>query len=337
MKVDELRVKLYQLKQDEVIRLAVEFYKLVPKAKKEEYNLDALVLAPEGKPTKPSAIDTLVSFESMAIEVHTFMEHAKNQYYVYPNKVIAKNERPNWRFKVKGWYKEVTNPKTQGFEMGKKAEICLNLYNLLCEACGSEYFSSDDPFNSVGVDQLVFFRSVLQLIDQTEDKISLVHRGLEMAIHNSSGPNTLTSSVMQEFVTFLGDESLTYEALEKVEKKIEGNKAPPPPHSKKPYYEDFSVTYRRETLTNHLAEMGFRLYASLLEYEKAIAFYNQHAIQQDSEIKLYILIRLLFENRQKIHIQSVLEAAAATGMRLRPALTKLLATIQKKDELPPFM
>jgi hypothetical protein len=337
MKVDELRVKLYQLKQDEVIRLAVEFYKLVPKAKKEEYNLDGLVNAPEVKTAKPAVIDLLVSFEDMATEVETFIEHAKNQNYLFPNKVIAKKDRPNWRFKVKGWYKDVTNPKTFGFDMGRKAEIGVNLYDLLCEACHYQYFSSDDPFNSVGVEQTVFFRSVLQLIDQTEGKLSVLNRGLEMAIHNATGPNTMPSSLMQEFVTFLEDESLRYDALEKVEKKIAANQATAPtPNPKKPYSEDFSVTYRRNAITNHLAEMGFRLYASLLQYEKAIVFYNKYAIQNDSEIKLYILIRLLFERKQKTHIQSVLEAAAASGERIRASLTKLLATIHTKNELPEY-
>ena len=166
MKVDELRVKLYKMKQDEVIRLAIEFYKLVPKAKKEESNLDGLINTPEVKKAKPTAIESLVSFEDMAEEVNTFVENAKNQHYLFPNKIISKKERPTWRFKVKAWYKEVTNPKTHGYEMGKKAEICANLYNLLCASCHYQYFSSEDSFNSVGVEQPAFFRSVLQLIDQ---------------------------------------------------------------------------------------------------------------------------------------------------------------------------
>jgi hypothetical protein len=335
MKVDELRVKLYKLKQDEVIHLAVEFYKLVPKAKKEMYNLDSLVDTPEVKTAKPAATAAVVSFEDMASEVNTFIGNAKNQHYLYPNKIIAKKDRATWRFKVKAWYKEVTNPKTVGLDMNKKAEICANLYNLLCEACYYEYFSADDVFNSVAVEQPVFFQSALQLIDQTEGKVSLLNRGLDMAINNPTSPNSLHSYMLQEFVNLLDSEPIKYDAIDKVEKMIATNKAPTPvTNAKKPYQEDFSAKYRREEKINRLAEMGFRIYSSLFQYEEAIVFYNKHAVQRDEEVKLYILIGLLFGNQQKTHIQTVLEAAATSGMKLRSSLTKLLATIQKHNELP---
>ncbi len=338
MKVDELRVKLYKLKQDEVIRLAIEFYKLVPKAKKEMYNLDGLIDTPEVKTAKPAAIENRVSFEDMALEVNTFIGNAKNQHYLYPNKIIAKKDRATWRFKVKAWYKEVTNPKTVGLDMNKKAEICANLYNLLCEACYCEYFSADDVFNSVAVEQADFFRSALQLIDQTEGRVSLLNRGLDMAINNPTSPNNLHSYMLREFVNILDAEPIKYDAIDKVEKMIEANQ----PrilvtNSKKPFQEDFSTKCRREEKTNRLAEMGFRIYSSLFQYEEAIVFYNKYAVRSDEEYKLYMLIGLLFENQQKAHIQSVLEAAAASGVKLRSSLIKLLATIQQQNVLPKYM
>ena len=338
MKVEELRVKLYKLQQDEVIRLAVEFYKLVPKAKKEEYNLDDLINTPEVKTAKPAANENLVSFEIMVKEVNTFIDNAKNQHYLYPNKIVAKKDRATWRFKVKAWYKDVTNPKTYGYEMNKKSEICANLYNLLCESCHFQYFSSDDPFNSVGIEQTDFFRSVLQLIELTEGKISLLNRGLDMAINNETSPNTLNSYVMQEFVNILDDEQIKYDAIEKIEKMIQDNKPRIVVTTKRgAYQEDFSTKYNRERKTNNLAELGFRLHASLLEYDEAIAFYNKYAVQSNEEVKLYILIRLLFESKQKAYIQSVLESATILGIDLRASLKKLLATIQKNNVLPQYM
>jgi hypothetical protein len=338
MKVDELRVKLYKLGQDEVIRLAVEFYKLVPKAKKEENNLDELINTPEVKTAKPAAIENLISFENMAEEVNTFVENAKNQYYLFPNKIVAKKDRATWRFKVKAWYKDVTNPKTYGSDMGKKAEICANLYNLLCESCHFQYFSSDDTFNSVGIEQPVFFRSVLQLIDQTEGKISLLNRGLEMTVNNSTSPNISSSSLMLELINILNSEPLKYDAIEKIEKMIADNQAPTPAkNQKRHYYEDSTAKYYRDRKTNNLAELGFRIYTSLYQYEDAIALYNKYAIERDEEIKLYILISLLFANGQKTHIQSVLESAIASGLKPRDSLNRLLETIKKDNVLPEYM
>jgi hypothetical protein len=264
--------------------------------------------------------------------------NAKNQLYLYPNKIIAKKDRATWRFKVKAWYKEVTNPKTEGLDMLKKAEICVNLYNLLCEACHFQYFSADDVFNSVAVEQAVFFRSALQLIDQTEGKMSLLNRGLDMAINNETSMNNLPSYMFQEFISILDSEPIKYDAIDKVEKMIADNQ----PRilvttSKKPFVEDFSTKYRRERKTNNLAEMGFRIHGSLFQYEEAIEFFNKYAVERDEEVKLYILISLLFENQQKAHIKSVLESAVASGVKLRSSLTKLLATIQTQNQLPKYI
>lgn len=337
MKVDELRGKLYNLEKNDIIRLAVEFYKLVPKTKKEDYNLDELINTPEVKTAKPVAKETVISFEDMEIEVNTFIANAKEQHYLYPNKIISKKERATWRFKVKAWYKELTNPKSKGFDIAKKAKICTDLYDLLCESCHYQYFSGDDTFNSVGVPQTDFFRSVLQFIDKSEGEISLLNRGLDMALFNSTSPNTSHSWVMQEFVNALSTTQIKSDAIEKVEKMIEGNKPPIVVKTKKtPYYDEFTEKYNRERKTNHLSEMGFRLHASLFEYDEAIQFYNKYAIQNDEEVKLYILVRLLFEDKQIEFIQSVLETAKASGTKLRSSLSELLATIHKKGKLPEY-
>lgn len=95
--------------------------------------------------------------------------------------------------------------------------------------------------------------------------------------------------------------------------------------------------YRKKEKKNRLAELGFRLYASLFEYNAAIDFYNKHHFERDIEISLYILIRLLFELRQKDLIKSELEKAQKQGIKLRSSLVNLLATIENEDSLPEFM
>jgi hypothetical protein len=102
-------------------------------------------------------------------------------------------------------------------------------------------------------------------------------------------------------------------------------------------YEDSTAKYYREEKTNRMAEMGFRLFANMFEYDEAIQFYNKYAIQSDIEVKLYILIRLLFEDGQKDYIKSELEKAIKTGMGLRSSLRNLLATIEKEDALPQYI
>ncbi len=47
MKVAGLREKISKLDKEEIARLAVEFYKLIPKSKKEDYNIDELISNPK--------------------------------------------------------------------------------------------------------------------------------------------------------------------------------------------------------------------------------------------------------------------------------------------------
>lgn len=134
MKVDELRAKLFNLEKPEIIKLAVEFYKLVPKTKKEGNDLDALINAPTDKPVKPKNTEGVRTLDNIEAEINTFIVNAKEQHYYLPNKVISKQERATWRFKVKAWYKELTNPKNMGFNRVQQVDVLTNLYNLLCES-----------------------------------------------------------------------------------------------------------------------------------------------------------------------------------------------------------
>jgi hypothetical protein len=333
MKVDELRVKLLKLDQKDLIRVAVEFYKLIPKSKKEDNNLDALIDAPEVAIAKPAAVAMYRSMDAIEAEVNTFITHAREQNYLMPNRIIVKKERSTWRFKVKAWYKEIVSTKNASVDIVKQAEVLSNLYQLLCDSCRYQYFSSDDPFSSVGITQTDFYRSVLQLIDKAQGKVGVVNRGIGLIINNTVSIETLYSYLMDEFILILGNPDAKYAAIDLVNKMIADNKKPTAP-KKSSYYDSFDETYRIESKNNNLAEFGYRLYASLFEFEEAIQFYKKHAKQSDSEVKLYILINLLFENRQKEYIKLELQEAAKAGEKLRPALAKLLKTLENTDILP---
>jgi hypothetical protein len=333
MKVDELRVKLLKLDQKDLIRIAVEFYKLIPKSKKEDNNLDTLIDSPEVAMAKPAVVAMYRSIEAIEAEVNTFMTNAREQNYLMPNRIIPKKERSTWRFKVKAWYKEIVNIKNASVDILKQAEVLSNLYQLLCDACRYQYFSSDDPFNSVGITQTDFYRSVLQLIDKAQGQAGVVNKGIGLIVNNDLSTMTLYSDLMDEFILMLGNPDVKYAAIDLVNKMVAENKKPSAP-KKSSYYDNFGETYRIESKNNNLAEFGYKLYASLFDYEEAIQLYKKHAKQSDSEVKLYILIRLLFQNRQKEYIKLELQEAAKAGEKLRPALAKLLKTLENTDVLP---
>jgi hypothetical protein len=337
MKVDELKVKLSNLEKNDIIKLAVEFYKLVPKSKKEDYNIDALINTPDVKIVKPSASNTLINIESIETEINTFIVNAKEQYYLMPNRIVSKQERPKWRFKVKAWYKELINTKNAGSDIAKQTELVTKLYELLCEACYYQYFSGDDSFESVGVSQTDFYRSVLQLIEKSQGKIDIVNKGIGLIVNNALNRYTLYSGLMDELVNILDVPDLKYKALEKTLKMLEENNRTRQTSHKKQQDSYSTEEYSRNEKSNNLAEMGFRLHVSLFEYQEAIQFYKQYAFQKDSEVKLYILIRLLFEIRKKDYIKTELEAAVIEGIQPRKSLLALLKTIQDNKDLPKYI
>lgn len=337
MKVDELKVKLSTLEKNELIKMAVEFYKLIPKSKKEDYNLDALINAPEVKIAKPSVSVPVINIDALETEVNTFIVNAKEQYYLMPNRIVSKQERSKWRFKVKAWYKELINTKNAGSGIAKQSAVLTTLYELLCEACHYQYFSGDDPFDSVGVAQTDFFRSVLQLIEKSHGKIDIVNKGIGLIVNNPVNRHTLNSDLMVEFVNILDVPDVKYKALERTQMMLEENNRKSQTTPKKQHYSYDHEEYKKNEKRNNLAELGFRLHASLFEYKEAIQFYNQHAYKTDGEIKLYILIRLLFEIQKRDYIKSALEAAVKEGVKLRPSLVNLLKLLEENKPLPKYL
>jgi hypothetical protein len=336
MKVDELRTKLLKLNQEEMIRIAVEFYKLIPKSKKEDSQIDELINNPAAQKAKTSAkSDDSVSLEQIEMEVNTFIVNAKAYNYLSSNKVIAKADRPKWRFLVKAWFKQLTNPKNRDWDAARKAKVLKSLYNLMCEY---GYFSSEDNFQSIGIPQDDFLGVVLQFDAIAYGKMVVAERGVELIVNNSTSRDMSYSTLMKKFIEGLTDDDLNYKALEKAKAMWQETDKEEKMAAQNRRNYDSSASFYRKYKQNHLAELGFRIYANLSAFKNAIEFFNAHYIEErDKEVQLYILISLLLGYREKEFIEEELAAAEKSGMRLRPALVKMLKEIREKDYLPQYM
>ncbi len=336
MKVAELREKLGKLKKEEVLKLAVEFYKLVPKAKKEDYDLDSLINNPTQKKSKAKGKATVLSLFEIELQVETFIENAKEQYYFSPNRTVPKKERATWRFKVKKWYKELINTQRPDADIKAQAEILKKLYELLCESCGYQYFTAYDTFQSVGIEQSVFYRSVLELIQEAKGKSELVNQGIGLMVDNYLNRYTLYSTLMIELISFLDIPDLKYQGIDKAKLMIGENNFIPA--SKKERYSFYSNDrFKKNRKNNNLTQLVFRLYASLFEYDKAIIFYEKNYYEDSNEVKLYVLIRLLFSHRQKDLILKEMEKAIADNIKPRENLLNLVKEIKQTGQLPEYM
>lgn len=335
MKVPELREKLSKLKKEEVVKLAVEFYKRVPKAKKEDYALDNLINNPNEK--KAKVVKSKVSLFELEFEVSTFIEYAEEQYYFAPNQYVSKRERPKWRFKVKRFYKDLTNRNLQEGDLEIQSELLSKLYELMCKACGYTLFNTDNPFRSVGVTQTEFYKSVLTLMEEAEGKSALVEKGIDLIVQNYLDRETVYSGLMRQLVEALNIPDLKYDAIEKAKELTIKNGFSPSGKKSKGKSRYATTDYQQQRRHNNYTELVFRLYASLHEYEEGIKHYKKHHYQSDAEVKLYILISLLFNHKKPELICREIETGIKQGIKPRENLIKMLDYIKEKDALPKFM
>lgn len=335
MKVAELREKLSKLKKEEIIKLSVEFYKLIPKSKKEDYDLDAIINNPNEKKNK-AITKSGASLTELEFDISLFIENAKEQNYVSPNREVPKKERATWRFKVKKWYKELINMKRADKDIARQAKLLSDLYSLLCEACGMVYFSAYDPFQSVGVEQIDFYRSVITLIQEDKGKADCIEKCIELIIDNDLNRYTLYSGLMRELLSTLDVPNLKETGIEIVNRLIVENDFRPKPIEKRKVWSYSSTDYSKQERHNNLTELGYRFYCGLFSVKQAIAFYQMHHYESDEEIKLYILVRLLFEEGRKENIKEVLEESIEKDIKPRQGLLELLKEIKEKDTLPNY-
>ncbi|MEM6348600.1 MAG: hypothetical protein AAF927_32250 [Bacteroidota bacterium] len=341
MKVGELREKLSKMKKSEVIALASEFYKLVPKAKKEVYDLDSMINNPAKKLTGKKQRNTTSSLLEIEKGVQTFISNARDQYYLYPNRVVSKKERSTWRFQVKRWYKELNNQKRADLDLAKQAKLQHQLYELLCESCNYEYFTAYDPFQSVGVEQLVYYCSVIELIIASEGKSNMVEKGIKLIVDNSVNRYTLPSELIEGLIVYLDIPDLKYKGIEKAKSMIKAHDYTPPKEpqqrSRVVFFSDLQKDYELRSFHNSLVALVLRLHLRLYEYEEGISYYHANYYESSSEINLFILISILFEFQLKDQIVSELERAIGRGIELRERLITLLNEIKKTDQLPSYM
>lgn len=334
MKVNELREKLSKLKKEEIVQIASEFYKLIPKSKKEDYDLDSYINNPSKrqKKSKPKAMMSLAEIEVL---INEFIEDAKEQYYLIPNRKVPKKERSTWRFKVKRWYKNLINTQRSDKDLVKQSNLLLNLYELICESCGYQYFSGYDSFQSIGIEQLTFYRSVIALKQESQGKLDSVRECIELIVNNYLNRYTLYSMLMRELLSTFETVDLKKKGIEVVEGLILDNGFTQKKRDQKYHYYSTKDFLQREK-NNNLSELGLRLYISLYEIEEGILFYEKY-YHENEEVKLYILIRILFELRKKEEIVKQLENSLVKGIKPRKNLLNLLKEIKSKGELPDYM
>jgi hypothetical protein len=331
LKVSEIKITIDNYSQDQLKCVISQMYKAIPKAIREEKDIDSIVKNPDIIRSKGrDKAEDLPDIQELQSDAESFMEDARNQYYFIPNRIISKQDRPKWRFIVKRLYKDLLLTAGQQENIPQAAQLLEKLYELLCLSCKEVLFSAYDSFRSVGIEQAEFFRKVLTLKAQSEDQKIFIKNALLLLINNSLNRYTVHETLIKVILEFLKTPDSREQSIVVCNELFKTVKDEP---SVKKY--DWSVTdYAKIEKLNNLAEMGFFCYAQLFEYEKAIDYFKHHYQVKDSEVLLYILLELLFELNQKQYFVEEYEKALANGVIPRDSLVNVYRFIKEKGEMP---
>lgn len=331
MKISEVRSTIDKYSEDQLRLIISELYKTIPKAVKEQNDIDGMLKDPDRlkKPRSKTRQKEAPDIEWLKYETEQFVEDAYNQYYFAPNRFVPKKDRPKWRFLVKRLYKDLlAATSADKDDMPEAARLLEKLYQLLCYSCSYILFSAYDPFQSVGVQQEEFFRRVLALKYNCEDKNTFMKNALLLMVNNSHSRDTVSEDLMEVILEFTKTPDLREMAIASCSELIEAIKREPV-RKKERWYE-----YERKHKLNDLTKMGFLCYSQLHECPKAISYFKTNYSESDREVALYALLRMLWRLNQKDYFLQEYEKAIENGIAPREILKKAYRFTKENDELP---
>jgi hypothetical protein len=330
MLINELRDALKKYNEEELRFIIAEMYKAIPKQIKEGKNLDAIINNLEdykqsGKEKKVKPID----FPPLKQAIEQFGFLALNGLYFSPNQIVRKNERSKWRFKVKAFVKDLETFKIFDEKIDEVARLFEILYHVLSQSCGYHLLSSTEPFHAIGMTQPDFLEKVfIRKYERglNEDKIK---SGIELAINGFVDSETLPEELLIVFIKYMKTNDAKMMAIEQcklLREEIINQKAK---ERKKT-----TLNYEQINKLNLLTQLIFRLHANLKEFEEGITFFNDHLIEQNPEVTLFMLLNLLYGYDQKDWWIKVYNQAVKKRIKPREKIMNIYQQLQETGSFP---
>ncbi len=296
MKVPELRTLLKNTSQENLVKIATELYKHVPKAlRSAEGGIDGAIMAIlDGEKTvvrvKTAPAEPEVDFDDLRDEVQKFLENAREGNYLRPNRLVSKQERSKWRFAVMRQVKALKQFGPDNAEYPEVLSLLKDLFLLLSEGCGVYLFNTDNPFSSVGITQTDFYKMLLERVfaegfELSEDMLRDLIR-CAACVYNDRGSST-DNRIVELVSRVKGNTELTQELIELTDLKMREITAR---YSRDNYWK---FTDPMENLT--LLMMG--LYFNKGDFDEGTAYYWDTCLRyrinygDGGEIRFYCLMR----------------------------------------------
>ncbi|GHU40479.1 hypothetical protein FACS1894111_01200 [Clostridia bacterium] len=330
MRVDELRAILSKYEADKLREIVVMLYRKIPKARKEEDDLDNVLLDFSLEKPKSAKAASIVDFPTLKTEIECFLFYADQQYYFAPNKYVSKANRPKWRFMVKRFIKSLLSVRGENGIVA--AQLLVSIYDMLSYACHYYIFRTENPFSSVGYAQTELLGIVLSKIfldgyDKETIRMALFLT-LDSNVDRENLPQSLfytlqaslkTPDVINLALTQVDTYRKEYDAIQKAKRlfTVGGN------------------AYRAKEHKGQAAQLYLILKFRLFEYDEGIAYYWKYNTESEDEIALYCLLEYYLDDDEfeNLWIREF-ERAVAKGIKPREDLrTEYLSKSGKSKEL----
>lgn len=317
MKIQEFRDKMKQCKKEDVEKIAAELYKMLPKYKKEADADPMIVEIMSGEAVSVSGKKKapVVDFDTLKHQIETFLQYVDNGYYYEPNRVVPKAKRSKWRFEVKSFIKMINEIPADGENGAESARLLRGIYKRLSYGCGYYIFSSEDPFQSVGIRQPDFYDMLVRRTFAAGFTDENLKHMLEDATTVFIDRNSLHIEMEVIYTNALPTTDLKYKAIAFIKKYVERYEAEIKIGTKRSHDE-----YRLKSYVEEMCETFLLISMSLCEPEEGVAYYWQHVHDARPEITLYKILDTISEYGDDRLWISVYEEGVQKGIQPREAL-----------------
>ncbi|GGJ91380.1 hypothetical protein GCM10007063_12540 [Lentibacillus kapialis] len=337
MKVAEVREKLKSRKKDELQKLIVEMYKQFPKKVRETKEIDNLIDNPDLFKTRKQNSKKAVQMPdllSVEYKVKRFLENARAQNYIAPNRVIPKKERSNWRFTAKRLVDQLTVLSGQSEHVKACAYYLEEIYKLFCYASGHYVFASQEPFHTIRLPQPDFYNRVVSLKKQVEEPDTWIRESMLLILEHDHDHDILTISLSEVLLANLHNAPLKERAVSIAQHLVQEKEAEV---SKEGHINRKFIKYWDKEYINDLVEMILMIQSALGEYKAANAFFKKHYMATAGEVKLYVLLKNIMRYERVDDWLREYESALKRGIRPRDSLQDTTDYIRRENEFPRFI
>lgn len=258
-------------------------------------------------------------------ETEEFIKNARDHNYFAPNQIIHKKDRPKWRFVVKRLYKSLIILSQNPEDLPETSRLLTELYKVMREACRVYLFNTEDPFASVGIDQMEFYMNVVAVLAQTGTPEQWIKEALLLTLEPTV---TLDHSLRVVLIEMLISAPLKEIAIGLCEQMRKLRIAPAMHGLDQKYY--------LKGRNNALTELIFMLNMVLGEKETAIMDFKSNYKDSDHEIGLYVLLRQLFNYREKELWLRQYENGLQQNVQPRKSLVETYKYIKETGDFPQY-